>query len=75
MIPPKIFLSKNIEIKLISRTWMSLKSSVVLSRPSNLCSLNDLNSLNNLGGLNDLNSLISPKNFLNLMVGSFLVPK
>ena len=30
MIPPKIFLSKNIEIKLISRTWMSLKSSVVI---------------------------------------------
>ena len=30
MIPPKIFFSKNIEIKLNSRTWMSLKSSVVI---------------------------------------------
>ena len=34
-----------------------------------------INSLNNLNGLNDLDNLISSKNLLILMVGSFVAPK
>ena len=62
-------------LKLNSRIWMTLWTSVVIIQPWKLCSLNDLNSLNDLSGLNDLGSLNSSKNLLILMVGSFVAPK
>ena len=72
MILPNNYLFQNINVKLNSKTWMTLKSSVVIFQALNLCSLNDLDSLNNLSGLNDLDSLISSKQLLILMVGSSL---
>ena len=75
MILPKTFSFQNIQINLNSMTWMTLKPLGVIFQALNLCSLNDLNSLNNLNGLDNLDSLISSKNLLILMVGSFLAPK
>jgi hypothetical protein len=71
MILPTNYFLHNITVEPNSRTWMPLKSSVVIFQASKLCNLNDLyslNNLNNLSGLNDLDSLISSKFLLNLMV-------
>ena len=67
MIPPKIFFCKNLEIKLIPRTWMSLKPSVMIFQTletSAPCSLIDLGGLCNL---TSLHSPISSKHYLILM--------
>ena len=53
---------QKIKIKLNSRTWMTLKSSVVIFQALNFGSLNGLYSLNNLHGLKVLYNLISWKN-------------
>ena len=82
MILSKIFFPKHqnkviLVLRLLnSRTWMTLKTSLVFFPDlRNLCSLIDLGSLCNLNGLNSLYSPISSKNFLILMVWSSLAPQ
>jgi hypothetical protein len=54
---------------------MTLKSSIVISRPYNLYSLIDLSGLCSLYGVTELYSPISSKDFMSLVVGSSLAPK
>jgi hypothetical protein len=69
-------LFQNIKIKLNSRTWLTLKFSVVIFQALEpLQSQWPWHCLNNLSGLNDLNSLILSKNLLILMVRWSLAPK
>ena len=83
MILSKIFFLSKIQNKLIlvlklfsSWTWMTLKySEVIFLGLRNLCSLIDLSSLFNLTGLTSLHSPIFSKNFLVVIVWTFLAPK